>query len=114
VTWADLAGDDFIAISPASSVRRLTDAGFVHGNLSIEPKYEVDQIPSAAALAAAGLGITALPSMTFAMFRDTELAMVPITEPTIERRIGLLWVKSRPLSISATRLAESIRNHGGN
>jgi LysR family carnitine catabolism transcriptional activator len=114
VTWADLVGHDFIAISPASSVRRLTDAGFVQANRSIEPKYEVDQITSAAALAAAGLGITALPSMTFAMFRDTELAMVPITEPTIERRIGLLWVKSRPLSISATRLAESIRNHGGN
>lgn len=113
VTWADLAGHDFIAISPASSVRRLTDAGFVHGNLSIEPRYEVDQIPSAAALAAAGLGITALPSMTFAMFRSTDLATVPITAPTIERRIGLLWVKSRPLSLSATRLAEAIRTHGG-
>lgn len=114
VTWADLAGHDFIAISPASSVRRLTDAGFIYGNLPTEPKYEVDQIPSAAALAAAGLGITALPSMTFAMFRGTELATVPITEPTIERRIGMMWVKSRPLSASAMRLADAIRSHGAN
>jgi LysR family carnitine catabolism transcriptional activator len=110
--WSELAEFDFIAITPSSSVRRLTDAGFIHANLPIAPTYEVDQIPSAAALAAAGLGVTALPAMTFSMFSDDHLAMVPLTEPTIRRGVGLAWMKARALSTSAIKFAEAVRQHG--
>ncbi len=88
----------------------LTDAGFIHANLPTAPKYEVDQISRAAALAAAGLGITALPTMTFAMFNADELAAVPLVAPTIRRSIGIAWLKDRPLSASAIKFVAALRS----
>jgi LysR family carnitine catabolism transcriptional activator len=110
VDWSELAAFEFIAMSPSSSVRRLTDAGFIHANLPIAPTYEVDQISCAAALAAAGLGITALPTMTFAMFNADELAVVSLVAPTIERSIGMIWLKDRPLSASAIKFVALLRS----
>lgn len=112
VGWSELANFEFIAMSTSSSVRRLTDAGFIHANLPIAPTYEVDQISCAAALAAAGLGITALPTMTFAMFNADELAVVPLVAPTIERSIGMTWLKDRPLSASAIKFVAVLRSRG--
>ncbi len=112
VDWRELAAFDFIAMSPSSSVRRLTDAGFIHANLPVTPTYEVDQISCAAALAAAGLGVTALPTMTFAMFNADELAMIPLDAPAIERSIGMVWQKDRPLSASALKFAAVLRSAG--
>lgn len=112
VDWSELAAFEFIAMSPSSSVRRLTDAGFIHANLPTAPAYEVDQISCAAALAAAGLGVTALPTMTFAMFRADELAMIPLVAPTIQRSIGVAWLKARPLSASAIKFAALLRAAG--
>lgn len=112
VDWGELAGVDFIAMSPSSSVRRLTDAGFIHANLPAAPAYEVDQISCAAALAAAELGVTALPTMTFAMFNADELAMVPLVTPVIQRSIGMAWLKDRPLSASAIKFAAVLRSAG--
>lgn len=109
VDWSELAPFDFIAMSPSSSVRRLTDAGFIHANLPAAPAYEVDQISCAAALAATGLGVTALPTMTFAMFNADELAMVPLVTPVIQRSIGMAWLRDRPLSASAIRFAAVLR-----
>jgi DNA-binding transcriptional LysR family regulator len=112
VDWSELAPFDFIAMSPSSSVRRLTDAGFIHADLPAAPAYEVDQISCAAALAAAGLGVTVLPTMTFAMFNADELAMVPLVAPVIQRSIGMTSLKDRPLSASAIKFVAVLRSAG--
>jgi LysR family carnitine catabolism transcriptional activator len=112
IDWSELAACEFIAMSPSSSVRRLTDAGFIHANLPVAPAYEVDQISCAAALAAAGLGVTALPTMTFAMFRADELAVIPLVAPVIQRSIGMAWLRDRPLSASAIKFAAVLRSTG--
>ena len=112
VDWSELAPFDFIAMSPSSSVRRFTDAGFIHADLPAAPAYEVDQISCAAALAAAGLGVTVLPTMTFAMFNADELAMVPLVAPVIQRSIGMTSLKDRPLSASAIKFVAVLRSAG--
>jgi DNA-binding transcriptional LysR family regulator len=74
VRWRDLIDQPFIGITRISSVRRLSDAAFVYGAQTVEPRYGVEQIPSAVALVEAGLGVTALPSLAFAMFKGGSLA----------------------------------------
>ena len=97
IRWRDLADLPFIGITRISSVRRLTDAAFVHGEFAVEPRYEVEQVPSAVALVEAGLGVTALPSLTFAMFRGRDLAVRPLIEPVLRRNVGFLTRKGREL-----------------
>jgi LysR family transcriptional regulator, carnitine catabolism transcriptional activator len=109
VRWKDLAGLDFIGITAISSVRRLTDAAFINAETAIEPRYEVEQIPSAAALVEAGLGVTALPSLTFSMFKGRNLAVRPLIEPRLRRNVGFVTLKGRTLPANTDKLMRFIR-----
>ncbi len=109
VRWRDLADHPFIGITRISSVRRLTDAAFVHGAIAIEPRYEVEQVPSAIALVEAGLGVAALPSLTFAMFRNRNLAVRPLVDPVMRRHVGFVSRERRNLPAAAEALKRAIR-----
>lgn len=109
VGWRDLADHTFVGITRISSVRRLTDAAFVHDDIAVEPRYEVEQVPCAIALVEAGLGITALPSLTFAMFKGRDLAMRPLADPVMRRHVGFVTRTQRPLPSFAADLMRAIR-----
>ena len=93
VRWRELSGRAFIGITRISSVRRLTDAAFVHAEIAIAPRYEVEQIASAVALVEADLGVTALPSLTFSMFKGRKLAVRPLVEPSLRRNVGFVTAR---------------------
>jgi DNA-binding transcriptional LysR family regulator len=109
-TWRDLQSWPFIAISPSSSVRQLTDAGFLQAAISVEAAFEVHQIPSASALVSAKLGVTALPLMTLSMVNDDKLCMIPLVDPIIVRQIGFAFRKERLQSPSLGKLIRFIRD----
>lgn len=108
VRWRELADAEFVGITRISSVRRLTDAGFVHGEVAITPRYEVEQVPSAVALVEAGLGVTVLPSLTFAMFKGRDLLTRPLIEPTLRRNVGFVTRASRTLPSFSDVLMQAI------
>ena len=108
VAWREIAAFSFIALSSTTSVRRFADTAMGQSELVIRPRYEVEQILSAVTLVAAGLGITALPSLTLAMFNNRNLVMRPLVEPAIHRRLGVLSLKERTLSAPARFLFERV------
>jgi LysR family carnitine catabolism transcriptional activator len=93
----------------STSVRRLADAVLLQADFALQPRFEVEQIASCIALVSAGLGVTALPALTFSMFASDRLTMRPLTGPTISRQIGFLQLKGRQLSAPAVALAGEIR-----
>jgi LysR family carnitine catabolism transcriptional activator len=98
-----------VAMAGSTSVRRLADAVLLQADFALQPRFEVEQIASCIALVSAGLGVTALPALTFSMFASDRLTMRPLTGPTISRQIGFLQLKGRQLSAPAAALAEEIR-----
>ncbi|MCW5688017.1 MAG: LysR family transcriptional regulator [Pseudolabrys sp.] len=108
VTWKDTVDYPFIALSATTSVRRFADTAMGQTELVIRPRYEVEQILSAVTLVSAGLGITALPSLTLAMFSHRALAMRPLVAPAIQRRLGVLTLRERTLSAPARFLLERV------
>jgi LysR family carnitine catabolism transcriptional activator len=111
VRWRDMAEFPFIGITAISSVRRLTDAAFVHGEIAVKPRYEVEQVPSAVALVEAGLGVTALPALTFAMFKGRGLAVRPLHDPVLRRNVGFLTRQNRKLPAFAEPLKQMIADN---
>ena len=109
IRWRELSGYPFIGITRISSVRRLTDAAFVNAETALEPLYEVEQIPSAIALVEAGLGVTALPSLTFSMFKGRQLITRPLIEPRLRRNVGFVTLKDRVMPKYAGALMQDIR-----
>jgi DNA-binding transcriptional LysR family regulator len=116
VRWRELAGHPFVALARTSSVRRLTDAAFVNAEVALEPSYEVEQIPSAAALVEAGLGVAALPTLTFSMFKGRSLVMRPLVEPAPRRQIGIVTLAGRKSANALEQLPVCLgmKLHGGN
>jgi LysR family carnitine catabolism transcriptional activator len=109
-TWRDLAPYPFIGLARMSSVRRLTDAAFINSKIVADPAYEVEQIPSAAALVEAGLGITALPALTLVMFEGRGLVVRPLGAPLMRRHVGVLKLTGRPLRAPADILLKCLRH----
>lgn len=107
--WAALAPFPFVALARTTSVRRMVDNAMAAADLALAPRYEVEQIPSAVALVAAGLGITALPELTFAMFPRKGVAVRPLQAPVVARGLGLITRAGRELPPAATALAAAVR-----
>ena len=109
---AAICADGLSSGSPTiSSVRRITDAAFVQAEVAIEPRYQVEQIPTAIALVEAGLGVTALPSLTFSMFKGRKLAMRPLVQPRLRRNVGFVTFGGRTMPHFTDALLQAIR-HG--
>ena len=66
----------FIGFTRISSVRRITDAAFVHAEIAIEPRYEVEQIPDRDRPGRGRTWSDRAPSLTFSMFKGRNLAVV--------------------------------------
>lgn len=108
IAWRDVSGHAFIGLTRISSVRRLTDAALMHDDITLTPRYEVEQVPSAIALVEAGLGVTVLPSLTFAMFKGRSLVVRPLGDPVMRRHVGFVTRTSRTLPPFAAALKQTI------
>lgn len=104
VSWAELGRHDFIAVSRSSGNRVLLDqalAGVPDRPLAI---YETQHVTTALGLVEAGLGVAAVPSMAMPGPDHPLLVSVPLVEPVVSRKIGLIRRRGRSLSPAAQQL----------
>lgn len=111
LAWSALARRDFVAMMPASSVRPVTDRVFIEGGITVVVRHECDNIALMGPMVAAGLGVTALPRLALALTDCSELAVVKLRHPDVQRSVGLLQRVGVPLSPAAARLAEALRQN---
>ena len=99
--WAELVGMPFIAMASGTSVRELIDGACLRFGTALAPRFEVAHLATAGALVEAGLGITALPTLTLPVLNMGNLIHREITNFGAKRRIGLVRQSGRSLSPSA-------------
>ena len=90
VGWPIFTTRPFIAMSPESSVRPMTDAAFLTAGLSVAPLYECGHLATGGGLVAAGLGLTALPELAIAALGNPSLATTRLEGPVLDRSIGVV------------------------
>jgi LysR family carnitine catabolism transcriptional activator len=99
--WCELTEQPFIAMARGTSVRALTDAACAQAGLAVRPRFEVAHLATAGALVAAGLGVTALPSLTLPVLGRGPFDVRPLAAPRMVRRIGMVQVTGRTMSPAA-------------
>ncbi len=104
VTWSELAAYDFIAVSKSSGNRLLLDQALAGVPGRPKSLYEAEHVTTMLGLVEAGLGVAAVPSMAMPGKDHPLLASVPLTEPIVTRRVGLIRRKGRNLSPAAQQL----------
>lgn len=109
IAWKELVGERFVAMGRDSSVRRLVEQAFAAAGHRLEAAYEVVYLSSAAALAAAGLGIAAVPSSSLGALGLERIVVRPLVQPAVTREIGILASRGRSLSPAALFLVEALK-----
>jgi len=107
VSWADLAAHDFISVDKASGNRLLLDQALAHVSPRPQSIYEAQHISTLLGLVEAGLGVAAVPALAMPGAGHAMLVSVPLREPVVTRRIGLIRRKGRTLSPAAAQLYAS-------
>lgn len=99
VTWAQLAGYDYVSLAQGSGNRFLLDQALAH--VADKPDWfcEVRHVPALVSLVEAGLGIGVVPQL--ALPPGGRLASVVLREPALSRTIGIIRRRGRPLRPAA-------------
>jgi DNA-binding transcriptional LysR family regulator len=104
VTWAQLAAYDFIAVARTSGNRLLLDQALAGIAERPQITYETQSGTTLLGLVEAGLGVAAVPAMAMPGPDHPLLASIPLIEPTVTRKMGLIRRRGRSLSPSAQQL----------
>lgn len=108
VAWRELCGERLIAVSLRSSNRVLLDNALARVRERPAVFCEVNHVTAALAMAAAGLGVAAVPALACSRERYPALAAVPLTEPAVQRTLGLIARKGGVLSAPAQALYDML------
>ena len=103
-TWEDVKNQHFILLRPESSTRKLLQSYLDTHYDALSNDIQVGHFHSQLSLVARGIGIAATPSLIRLSRRDLDIAIIPISEPTISRKLGIVTYKGRALSPAAEEL----------
>jgi DNA-binding transcriptional LysR family regulator len=103
-TWTELAQYDYISVSKASGNRLLLDQAL--SGLAGRPQsiYETQHVTTMLGLVEAGLGVAAVPSIAMPGADHPLLVSVPLVDPVVTRKVGLIRRRGRSLSPAAQQL----------
>lgn len=104
VTWAQLGRYDYISVGRASGNRLLLDQALAGLASRPQPIYETQHVNTALGLVEAGLGVAAVPAMAMPGPDHPLLVSVPLVEPIVRRKVGLIRRRGRSLSPAARQL----------
>lgn len=111
VTWRELLAEDFIALQRPSAVRLLLEQHLAaeHGKLAVA--FESHQLSTIGRMVANGLGVSAVPALCIGQMQELGARCVPLVEPSVERRIGVIALSDHKLSTAAQALLEVLLSH---
>ena len=104
VSWTDLAAYDYIAVHKSSGNRLLLDQALAGLPGQPQPIYEARHVTTLLGLVEAGLGVAAVPSLAMPGRDHPLLVSVPLQDPVVTRRVGLIRRQGRTLSPAAAQL----------
>lgn len=100
--WQELKNERFIANGTSRLLKNTAAASLVDNN-----DFYISNMISLLAMLEAGSGITTLPRLAFPI-DNQKLCFVPLREPMLVRRIGIIKLANRSLSPSAQALEQAI------
>lgn len=104
VRWTDLSAHDFILVGRSSGNRVLLDQALAGVPGRPQALYEAQHVTTALGLVEAGLGVAAVPAMAMPGRDHPLLVSVPLVDPVVSRKVGLIRRRGRTLSPAAQRL----------
>lgn len=106
VTWAELGPYDTIAAGKSSGNRLLLDQALAGSPAQPQSMFETQHGTTMIGLVEAGLGVAVVPAMAMPAPDHPLLVSVPLVDPVISRKVGLIKRRNSTLSPAAQALYE--------
>lgn len=110
VRWEDLLRYPLIELSRLSSTRQAIENVLEKLSVTMDLFCEVSQIGTAGRMVAAGLGVAALPSLSFNQISCEGLDWRPLCSPSVPRTLGIITPSRIPLSAASNAMLDQIRH----
>lgn len=111
VTLKELVIHPLILIGQGTSIREVLDEALRREKLTLAMVYETNYASTAIGMVRAGLGIAILPESAAHSEDAREISTVPITRPSLSRKIDIIQRKDRSLSPAAEQMLAVLREH---
>jgi DNA-binding transcriptional LysR family regulator len=108
---AELAAHPIVALPTESRTRRTIDAAAVTSGLQLQQRVVVNQIATLLALVAAGVGVGVVPGGATRGPLVSGLRFIPLSEPRLVRRLGLITLRDREPTPAAAGLMAVLSRH---
>lgn len=108
VSWSELGQYDYMTVDKSSGNRLLLDHALASANARPSWVYESKHISTLVGMVDAGLGIAVVPRLSMPMGKHPTLVSVPLTDPSVERTVGLIRRRGRELPPSARQLYQMV------
>jgi DNA-binding transcriptional LysR family regulator len=106
--FTDILDEPVLAMPSRSATRSLLETIFENNGRTLAPKFEMLHHQTLISMADAGLGIAVLPETAVPPTRDGTYAIVPLTQPTEKRRMGILMARGHSSSPAAAAFAKML------
>jgi len=103
-TWEEVKDELFVLLRSESGTRKILQRHLGSNYDVISNDLQVGHFHSQLGLVGKGIGIAAIPSLVRLSRKDLELAIIPISKPTIRRKLGIVTYSGRSLSPAAEEL----------
>ncbi|WP_062308085.1 LysR family transcriptional regulator [Polynucleobacter sinensis] len=108
VTWKDIGQHGYIALAQGSGNRFLIDQALAQSEERPRWFYEVNHVPALVSLVLSGLGVGVVPRMALPPDGHQGLVAIPITNPVVSRKLGLISRRGRQLPVAAQVLYDML------
>ncbi len=101
VTWTEISSEEIIMPSPETGVRKSIDLALIKNDIQIKAMMNPSLIYTIAGLVAAEIGVGAVLASYRESVRSENIVTVKITEPIVNRPVGVLSRQDRQLTPAA-------------
>ena len=109
VTWNELYTHEYVSVDKTSGNRLLLDQALSAVAPRAPSVCETRHVTTMLGLVEAGLGVAAVPSMAMPGRDHPILTSVPLVEPVVNRRVGIVKRRGRALTVAHGCLSTRIR-----
>lgn len=108
VSWREMYEHDYVSVDKTSGNRLLLDQALAEVTPKAPSVCETRHVTTMLGLVEAGLGVAAVPSMAMPARDHPVLTSVPLVEPVVTRRVGIVKRRGRPLAPAAQQFHQTI------
>ena len=109
VALADIGDEPLVALPSDSRTRRTIDAAASTAGLPLRQMVTVSQFATLMGCVRAGVGLAVVPNGATGLLLGRDLCAVPVSEPRLSRRLGLITLREREPTPAASGFMALVR-----